>query len=111
MCEFAGSDCDKGHRRLLEHLADPACPSIRRFIQNFPTGVPLASRQNEVNHSHAEAEGMVNDGSDGEGCGLVEGSNGTDDPVANGNSNGNIDGTDALRDAYNGCLGALRDFR
>lgn len=25
-----------GHRRLLEHLADPACPSIRRFVQEFP---------------------------------------------------------------------------
>lgn len=111
LCESADSGCDKGHRRLLEHLADPACPSIRRFIQSFPAEAPLVSRQNEASHAHGKAEEIVNGRSVGEGCRPVKGSNGTNDPVANGNSNGNIEGADALRDAYNGCLSALRDFR
>lgn len=146
-----------GHRRLLEHLADPACPSIRRFVQNFPRNVPEAQEEVRVRSPPSPSEDRgsdcakkiaadtaaaketpenggsgVGDGKKGTGggCGAGEVHGATAEvhgDTAGGNGGLIAQGTttatatataittattaDALREAYNGCLSALGDFR
>lgn len=149
-----------GHRRLLEHLADPACPSIRRFVENFPQNVPQsipptlraeeepqvpspASSFSEAGCESNRSKTFVADGTDVEvetakngSAGVVEGGN---SGIGRGCRVGDVDGgiakagdihtaegsggvlaqgtttttttADELREAYNGCLSALGDFR
>lgn len=88
---------DAGHRRLLEHLSDPACPSIRRFVENF---------LDDGGKSSATSAGRLKNGK-GEHNRSSE-SNGK----TNLQAEDEILGTgDALREAYNACLQALYDFR
>lgn len=103
----------KAHRRLLEHLSDPARPSIRRFVQSFGNEAPLSANGNGngENGVHKPA-GSPENGNPG---GL-----GHDDHRSTG-GNGSAAGkatecqaastADKLRESYNGCLNALRDFR
>lgn len=112
----------KAHRRLLEHLSDPARPSIRGFVQSFGSEAPLSARGNGENGVHKPA-GSPENGVD-KPAGSPENGNpgglGHDDHRSTG-GNGSAAGkatecqvastADELRDSYNGCLNALRDFR
>ncbi|CAN0057092.1 unnamed protein product, partial [Ascophyllum nodosum] len=84
-----------GHRRLLEHLSDPACPSIRRFVENFPDHLKLDS---DVGGGE---EFVVTTGPSEEG-----GSGGKIVPDYEATS-----AAETLREAYNACLRSLCDFR
>ena len=84
-----------GHRRLLEHLSDPACPSIRRFVENFPDHLKLDS---DVGGGE---EFVVTTGPSEEG-----GSGGKIVPDYEATST-----AETLREAYNACLRSLCDFR
>lgn len=90
-----------GHRRLLEHLADPACPSIRRFVQDFArrTSQALPSK------SGGDDAGTEADTPDD----TVE--NIRETTPGNGCRGGDTTAAGALREAYNSCLDALSDFR
>ncbi|CAB1097061.1 unnamed protein product [Ectocarpus sp. CCAP 1310/34] len=88
-----------GHRRLLEHLADPACPSIRRFVQNF------ARRRSQALPSKSGGAGTGGDTPDD-----VTVKNG-ETTSGNGCRGGDTTAAAALKEAYNSCLGALSDFR
>ncbi|CAM9626638.1 unnamed protein product [Laminaria digitata] len=89
-----------GHRRLLEHLSDPACPSIRSFVQSFGNEQQLSSPGNTENGDC----GSLGDGGHRSTAGNGRVEETTKCHVASCT-------TDELREAYNGCLSALRDFR
>ncbi|CAM9258716.1 unnamed protein product, partial [Hapterophycus canaliculatus] len=90
-----------GHRRLLEHLADPACPSIRSFVEGFPLHEGEEDREEPRANGGAGAGNACTSGNDGDGSADFKGGDGfVGCPTAS-----------ALREAYNECLGALGDFR
>lgn len=132
-----------GHRRLLEHLSGPACPSIRRFVQQFPqtegkpeasaptsapTQTPTQAPTPELGNGKGQrarkdlSEDALKDDSAGPGIGNGNCGSGSAGRAIGGRRS---DGTgevgeggcvpnstaDALREAYNGCLSALGDFR
>lgn len=153
-----------GHRRLLEHLADPTCPSIRQFIEKFPLYEGEEQGKEELGACSSLPEGNGSRGTNGDandhsttaektqGGGEAmcddewsrndsdvtrNGSAVTGRACANDSKIGGVghasgggdrgEGVDAdlmagdgivgsptataLREAYNGCLGALGDFR
>ncbi|CAN0078752.1 unnamed protein product [Scytosiphon promiscuus] len=59
-----------GHRRLLEHLADPACPNIRQFVQEFSLheGEEGGGEEQRARSSLSEVNGgrLSRDNGDGE---------------------------------------------
>lgn len=99
----------KGHRRLLEHLTDPACPSIRGFVQSFGDEAPLSAGGREENP--AKPAGNPENGDPGSlGHGDHHSTAGND--RAEKATKCQVASTaEELRDSYNGCLSALRDFR
>eukprot|EP00903_Cladosiphon_okamuranus_P008355 g8036.t1 len=137
-----------GHRRLLEHLSDPECPSIRRFVQEYShradehracMATPTSTSPSPSTSTSAPAEPEQKNGkgqkagTDLSGEGLKE-CNSAGSGIRNGSHEGATralgaerggGGTgkvkegggvpnstaDALREAYNGCLSALGDFR
>lgn len=166
-----------GHRRLLEHLSDPACPSIRRFVETFPAtkngsengsekiiaecGVEKNRSKNGLvmgcssGHAKRPGESLTSNGPENGSdnrftIGAVNGavSNGSADVLGQDGSGLAVGGyghgssartasreelqrlqmrrdssedgsggarsnseADALREAYNGCLNALYEFR
>ncbi|CAN0198428.1 unnamed protein product, partial [Ectocarpus fasciculatus] len=90
-----------GHRRLLEHLADPACPSIRRFVQDFARRISQAL----PSKNGGDVAGTEADTPDE----TVE--NIRETTPGNGCRGGDTTAAAPLREAYNSCLGALSDFR
>eukprot|EP00752_Nemacystus_decipiens_P012084 g10714.t1 len=116
-----------GHRRLLEHLSDPACPSIRRFVQQFPqrgekreanmpTSTPTPpelgnGKGRKIKTNDSPGPGIGNGGSGNADRAEVEGREGGGSGKAGEGGCVPHSTADALREAYNGCLSALGDFR
>lgn len=118
----------KGHRRLLEHLTDPACPSIRRFIEDFPENIHCSENGPEngarnVSRSNTSQNGVQDSLEHGEtgGDGTCT-MGGKYEKLRRGVGTGQEEGMGerggckqneavALREAYNGSLKALQDFR
>lgn len=102
-----------GHRRLVEYLRDPGCPSIRRFAKSFG-GTPSAGNDESGpvdaetydQHTASGDRGVLPTNASGSsactGCHVEEG---------NRNEEEEEDMSTALKEAYNGCLGALQEFR
>lgn len=115
----------EGHRRLLEHLTDPACPSIRRFIESLPENTHTSENGFKIVFPSNASQNGVQD-SLKHGLAGVEGTcipvGGEDEGLKGGTETCQGEGTSrersrrhneaiALREAYNGCLKALQDFR
>lgn len=95
----------QGHRRLLEHLADPACPSIRGFVQSFGNEPSLTVSGNGKD----DVDKRTGSPGNGDPGSLDHGGHGS---LAEGDRFEETTSTaDALRDSYNGCLSALEAFR
>lgn len=84
---------------MLEHLADPACPSIRRFVQDFArrTSQALPSKSGDARTGADTTDETVE--------------NNSETTPGNGCRGGDTTAAATLREAYNSCLGALSDFR
>lgn len=90
----------------MEHLSDPACPSIRRFVDNFPDPLIILDGCADERKPSTTSTGVSDNGEggsylSGEGRGKAN-LEAEDEVVGIGN---------ALQQAYNACLQALYDYR